>query len=124
MSPVWASGRVDTVLRWMQWLEGHPSATHYAAVMAHGALIYALLGRATEAEQWAEVAERSPSDRGVLPDGSTVSGTLHYLRANLARDGVPAMRREAQSRLGRTRPGQPVPRHDGARRGTVAPARG
>ena len=60
MSPVWASGRVDTVLRWMQWLEGHPSATHYAAVMANGALIYALLGQAGEAERWAEVAERLP----------------------------------------------------------------
>ena len=24
VSPVWASGRVDTVLRWMEWLAGHP----------------------------------------------------------------------------------------------------
>ena len=96
MSPVWASGRVDTVLRWMEWLSGHPSAQYYAAVMAHGSLIYALLGRASEAEQWAEVAERLPPT-GRLPDGSSVAGTLAYLRANLARDGVATMRRDAQA---------------------------
>ena len=95
MSPVWASGRVETVLRWMQWLEGHPSATHYAAVMAHGALIHALLGRASAAERWADVAERLPPT-GTLPDGSSVAGTLAYLRANLAREGMPAMRRDAK----------------------------
>lgn len=107
MSPVWASGRVDTVLRWMQWLESHPSATHYAAVMAHGALIYALLGRAVEAEKWAEVAERLPPDAGALPDGSTVAGTLHYLRANLARDGMAVMRAEAQAAWDGLGPGSP-----------------
>ena len=96
MSPAWASGRVDTVLRWMEWLAGHPSARNYAAVMAHGSLIHALLGRASQAEQWADVAEGLPPT-GVLPDGSTVAGTLAYLRANLARDGVPTMRRDAQA---------------------------
>ena len=108
MSPVWASGRVATVLRWMQWLEGHPSATHYAAVMAHGALIYALLGRAPEAERWAEVAEQLPSTDSLLPDGSTVAGTLHYMRANLARDGVSAMRRDAQAGWDGLGPGSPL----------------
>jgi len=76
-------------------------------VMAHGALIYALLGRAPEAEQWAEVAERLPPADGLLPDGSTVSGTLHYMRANLARDGVSAMRRDAQAGWDGLGPGSP-----------------
>lgn len=107
MSPVWASGRVDTVLRWMQWLEGHPSARHYSAVMAHGALIYALLGRASEAERWAEVAERMPPQPGLLKDGSSVAGMLSYLRANLARDGVAAMRRDARSAWEALGPGSP-----------------
>ena len=70
MSPVWGSGRVATVLSWMQWLEGHPSARHYAAVMAHGSLIYALLGRTGDAERWAEVAEQMPTGEA-LPDGSS-----------------------------------------------------
>lgn len=107
MSPVWASGRVATVLRWMQWLEDHPSARHYPAVMAHGALIYALLGRATEAEQWAEVAERLPLDDAILPDGSSASGTLDYLRANLARAGTSAMRRDARAAWEDLGPGSP-----------------
>ena len=106
MGPVWASGRVDTVLRWMQWLEGHPSAPHYAAIMAHGALIYALLGRAADAERWAEVAERQPVP-GVLPDGSSVAGTLAYLQANLAREGMPAMRRDARAAWEGLCPGSP-----------------
>jgi LuxR family maltose regulon positive regulatory protein len=106
MGPVWASGRVDTVLRWMQWLEGHPSAPHYSAIMAHGALIYALLGRAADAERWAEVAERQPVP-GVLPDGSSVAGTLAYLQANLAREGMPNMRRDARAAWEGLCPGSP-----------------
>ena len=98
MSPVWASGRVDTVLRWMEWLAHHPSARHHAAVMAHASLIHALLGRASEAEEWAEVAERQPP-HGMLPDGSSVAGTLAYLRANLAREGMPRMRQDALDAL-------------------------
>jgi LuxR family transcriptional regulator, maltose regulon positive regulatory protein len=94
MQPVWASGRVDTVLRWMEWLGDRTSVHHYSAIAAHGALIFALLGRPSEAERWADVAERLPAT-GTLPDGSTVAGTLAYLRANLGRDGPEAIRREA-----------------------------
>ena len=107
MSPVWASGRVDTVLRWIQWLERHPSAIHYSAVMAHGALIHALLGRATDAERWAEVAERLPPPAMRLPDGSSVAGTLAYLRANLAREGMAEMRRDTRSACDELAPGSP-----------------
>ena len=123
MGPVWASGRVDTVLRWMQWLEGHPSAPHYSAIMAHGALIYALLGRAADAERWAEVAERQPVP-GVLPDGSSVAGTLAYLRANLAREGMPTMRRDARDAWEGPGSGQPVSPDHGACRGRFPLARG
>ena len=95
MQPVWASGRVDTVLRWMEWLADRTSVHHYAAIAAHGALIFALLGRPSEAERWADVAESLPAT-GTLPDGNTVAGTLAYLRANLCRDGPEAMRRDAR----------------------------
>ena len=95
MNPVWASGRVDTVRRWMEWLEERPSVRHYCAIAAHGALISALLGRPSEAERWTAVAERLPAT-GTLPDGSTVAGTLAYLRANLCRDGAEMMRSDAR----------------------------
>ncbi|MFL6185393.1 MAG: LuxR C-terminal-related transcriptional regulator [Actinomycetes bacterium] len=95
MQPVWASGRVDTVLRWTQWFEREQLMEQYPAVAVHGALIFALLGRATKAEQWAAAAERA-SPEGRLPDGSTMESYLAYLRAILCRDGVATMRRNAR----------------------------
>ena len=75
MQPVWASGQIDTVRRWMEWLDKRPRVPRYAAIAAHGALIFALLGHAQEAERWVGVAESFPAS-GSLPDGNTVAGTL------------------------------------------------
>ena len=93
--PVWASGRVETVLRWMEWIRDIPSAEHYGAIAAHGSLLFALLGQPSEAERWAGAAERA-SPGGVLPDGSTMEATLAYLRAILCRKGVGEMRSDAR----------------------------
>jgi LuxR family maltose regulon positive regulatory protein len=93
--PVWASGRVETVLRWMEWLRDLTAAEHFGAIAVHGALIYALLGQPSEAERWAAAAERA-SPAGVLPDGSTMAGTLAYLRAILCRNGIDEMRCDAR----------------------------
>ena len=93
--PVWASGRVETVRRWMTWIRDVTSAEHYGAIAAHGSLLFALLGQPGEAERWAAAAERA-SPAGILPDGSTVQATLAYLRAILCREGIAAMRRDAR----------------------------
>ena len=93
--PVWSSGRVGTVLRWMEWLSDVTAAEHFGAIAVHGALIYALLGQPSEAERWAAAAELA-SPAGILPDGSTMAGTLAYLRALLCRNGIDEMRRDAQ----------------------------
>ncbi len=93
--PVWASGRVETVLRWMTWIGDITSAEHYGAIAAHGSLLFALMGQPGEAERWAAAAERA-SPAGILPDGSTIEATLAYLRAILCRDGIAAMRRDAR----------------------------
>jgi len=93
--PVWASGRVETVLRWMEWIRDVTSAEHYGAIAVHGSLIFALLGQPGEAERWAAAAERA-SSTGILPDGSTIEATLAYLRAILCRKGIGEMRRDAQ----------------------------
>jgi LuxR family maltose regulon positive regulatory protein len=93
--PVWAGGRVETVLGWMEWLKDVTAAEHFGAIAVHGSLIFALLGRPSEAERWAAAVERA-SSVGILPDGSTMEGTLAYLRAILCRDGVDKMRRDAQ----------------------------
>jgi LuxR family transcriptional regulator, maltose regulon positive regulatory protein len=94
MQPVWASGRVEPVLRWMTWFDQDRGIERYPAIAAHGALIFALMGRPAEAERLADVAEQA-SPTALLPDGSTMGGLLAYLRAILARDGVEAMRRDA-----------------------------
>jgi LuxR family transcriptional regulator, maltose regulon positive regulatory protein len=51
MQQVWASGRADTVLRWMEWFEHQKLIGRYPAVAVHGALIFALLGRPARAER-------------------------------------------------------------------------
>jgi len=94
--PVWAGGRVQTVLRWMESLRDVTAAEHYGAIAVHGSLIFALLGQPSEAERWAAAAERA-SSAGILPDGSTLEGTLAYLRAILCRDGVAQMRHDARA---------------------------
>jgi LuxR family transcriptional regulator, maltose regulon positive regulatory protein len=93
--PVWASGRVETVVRWMEWIRDITSAEYYGAIAVHGSLLFALLGHTSEAERWAAAAERA-SPAGILPDGSTVEATLAYLRALLCRDGIAEMRRDAR----------------------------
>jgi len=92
--PVWASGRLDTVLGWMEWFEAEHLVERYPELAVHGALIYALLGRPAEAERWTAAAEREPPS-GRSSDGSTMLGLLAYLRAFLCRDGVEEMRLDA-----------------------------
>ncbi len=99
MHQVWASGQIDTVLHWMEQLGSRSPAPHTPAMIAHGSLIFALLGRPGDAERWAAVAESLPS-AGVLPDGDTVEGIMAYLRANLCRQGPAAMRADAEAALG------------------------
>ncbi len=106
MQPVWASGRVDTVLRWMTWFDREDELHRYPGIAIHGALIFALLGRADEAEAWASVARTAPTDV-VLPDGNTTGGLLAYLRAILAQGGVEAMRADARASLAELAPSSP-----------------
>src|SRR5262249_18926782 len=93
--PLWAVGRVQPERRWMEGIRDVTAAEHYGAIAVHGSLIFALLGQPSEAERWAAAAERA-SPAGILPDGSTMAGTLAYLRAVLCRDGAAGMRRDAR----------------------------
>lgn len=94
MQPVWASGRVDTLVRWITWFEREGVLDRHPAIAAHGSLTFALLGRQSDAERWAAVAERAEPTE-LLSDGNTMEGLLAYLRAILARDGADRMRRDA-----------------------------
>ncbi|WP_456818363.1 AAA family ATPase [Cellulomonas sp. URHB0016] len=91
----WASGRVDRVRAWMSWLERATDLDTFPAVAAHASLTFALVGEPVQAERWSDLAARAARP-GTLPDGSTVEGTLAYLRAIEARAGVDQMRADAQ----------------------------
>jgi LuxR family maltose regulon positive regulatory protein len=106
MQPVWASGRVDTVLRWTTWLDHAGGLNRYPGIAIHGALIFALLGRVEQAEAWVAVARTAPADV-VLPDGNTTGSLLAYLRAILAQDGVEAMRADARASFAELAPSSP-----------------
>ena len=86
VSPVWASGRVGTVLRWMQWLAGTP--VRPALPGGHGPWRSDLCAsRSSQRGRAMGRGGRARAVRRALPDGSSVAGTLAYLRANLAREG-------------------------------------
>ena len=104
--PVWASGRVDTVMGWMQWLEEKRLVELYPAVAVHGALIFALLGQPGASDRWAAAAGVASTDANI-PDGSTMDGYLAYLRANLCRDGIDEMRSDALRALEGLSPASP-----------------
>src|SRR5262249_43940746 len=97
-NPAWASGRVDTALRWFDWCWTNDLIERYPAIALHGSLLRALVGDAGGAERWAAAAERT-TDQGVLPDGNTIEGSLAYLRALLCRNGLDEMREDALAAL-------------------------
>ena len=114
--PVWAGGRVQTVLHWMESLRDVTAAEHYGAIAVHGSLIFALLGQPSEAERWAAAAERASA--GGDPPGRKHAGGHPRV---LAGDLVPRWHRPDAARcaggLGRAEPGQPVPGDDAVHRG-------
>ena len=105
-NPVWASGRSDTVMRWMEWFETNGLIDRFPAIAVHGAVMFALTGRPGGTEAWAAAAEQT-SVTGMQPDGNTMEATLAYLRALLCCDGPAAMRRDAQIAIDGFDPGSP-----------------
>ena len=105
-NPVWASGRNDTVRRWMEWFEANDLIERQPGIAVCGALQFAVDGRPVATERWADAAERTTTT-GVLHDGSTIEGMLGYMRANLCRNGLAAMRRDAQVALHGLSPASP-----------------
>jgi LuxR family transcriptional regulator, maltose regulon positive regulatory protein len=101
--PTFASGRVDTVLRWIEWFDEHDLVEAHPAVAAYGATIYADLGRPLDAERWAELASRGRADE-VLADGSTMRGLLAFLRMRIGAESAEDLRRDAEIGLAELSP--------------------
>jgi LuxR family transcriptional regulator, maltose regulon positive regulatory protein len=91
----YADGRLETVRRWLQWIDEHAAVESYPAVFAIGAVALALIGQAAAVERWAAQVERTPAE-GTAPDGSTIESWRAILRTFLCRRGVAAMRQDAR----------------------------
>ena len=103
--PVYQSGRVATAERWLAWVEEHGALERNALVAVLGAILASLWGRPTQAERWADVAERA-SDDDSLPDGSrSIDSWRALMRAQLCRSGVARMRADAEHALRTLAPG-------------------
>ena len=86
------------MLGWVEWFSTNGRIESHPAIAVHGALIYALIGKAGDAERLATAAERT-AFRGPLADGNSIEGTLAYLRALLCRNGIDEMCSDAQMAL-------------------------
>ena len=96
MQPVWASGRVDTVLRWMTWLERSERIGRYPAHRGARRLIFALAGPAERRRALGRVARAGPAD-GVLARRQHDGQPARLPAGHPRPDGVEAMRRDARA---------------------------
>jgi LuxR family transcriptional regulator, maltose regulon positive regulatory protein len=97
--PFFRSGRVATVERWIALFDDRELLLAYPVVASFGAWIHAIRGRREESERFAYALEHSTYD-GPMPDGSaSPEGWAATVRAMMCRQGVNAMRRDAEHAL-------------------------
>ena len=108
-----ATGHGETARRWLAWFEEENLVEQYPAVAVLGALFYISTGEPTAAERWTDAAEhpspaalpdgspggqRTAPER-ILPDGSTLASWRALLRSQQTRNGLDAMRRDAEAAI-------------------------
>jgi LuxR family transcriptional regulator, maltose regulon positive regulatory protein len=94
--PLYQSGRVATVERWLAWFDDQEVLERYPTAAVQGSWIHALRGRTADAERWLRFAEIGLSRRGHSPD---TAAWTKVIRAALCRDGVYQMIADAESAL-------------------------
>jgi LuxR family maltose regulon positive regulatory protein len=93
--PAYRQGRVTTLQRWLRWLEdrggteGHPMVTVLAGILSTA------MGRAAEAERWADMVDRWQHEKASGSDDPAAEAWAAVLRAMLCRRGVERMRADA-----------------------------
>ncbi len=103
--PVYQTGRSATVEQWFTWFAANGDPHAYPAVAVIGALFHATTGQSSEADRWAAYAQGG-SYHGPLPDGTASIETWRaLLRAYRARDGLAAMRKDAELAVSTMAPG-------------------
>ncbi len=91
---VYASGRIETLNRWISWFEERGLLDQYPHVAAIGALGETLTGHGSNADLLAATAAAGDPD-AVAPDGSSVAGLLALVDACRCRNGAPGMESSA-----------------------------
>src|SRR3954469_24384829 len=93
--PVFQSGRTSTVERWFDWLDANGGASKYPSVAVIGAMLHAVMGRATASDRYADLAAQGAHD-GHLPDGSaSIESWRAMLRAFRGMSGIEALQADA-----------------------------
>jgi LuxR family maltose regulon positive regulatory protein len=98
--PMYRSGRVATVQRWIEWFDARGAVEDHAPLAILVAWILALTGDAVGTVRWTDAAERASFD-GSMPDGSpSFAPWLASLRSLRCEHGVAQMRADAERALG------------------------
>lgn len=94
--PMYAAGRADTIVGWLEWLDERGATGRHPAIAALGGYLCALTGRPAAADRWADLAERSAA--GLLAgDGDGIFAMwLATLRGMMSRRGAEQMRRDVE----------------------------
>jgi len=94
--PLYHSGRVATVERWLVRFDDQLLLERYPVVALHGSWIHARRGRAADAERWLQIAENALSRR---PQTRESVAWIKVIRAVLSSDGVYQMIADAEGAL-------------------------
>jgi LuxR family maltose regulon positive regulatory protein len=94
LTPVYATGRISTVRKWIDWFEHRGVIGSYPAISVQASLFSALLGHPARAEFWAAAAETADASVAAV-GGETPEAWLALLRAFLCRDGIRQMSTDA-----------------------------
>jgi LuxR family maltose regulon positive regulatory protein len=94
--PMYAAGRADTVLGWLEWLAERGATEGHPTVAALGGYFCALTGRPAAADRWADLAERCAAELPAAREDRVFVMWLATLRGMTCRRGVEQMRRDVE----------------------------
>jgi LuxR family transcriptional regulator, maltose regulon positive regulatory protein len=88
-------GRAATVQQWLRWLDERDAIKQQPMLIALAGVMASMVGRAGEAERWADVADRWQDQEAPRPEEPAAEAWAAVLRAILCRDGIKQMRADA-----------------------------
>ena len=95
--PVYYSGRLKALERWLRRFELAGLLERYPAVALQGCHVHLMQGRREEASRWLELAERGETN-GTLPDGSpSIRPWIAVVRAWMCLEGIDQMVANAEA---------------------------